>query len=164
MGFPTGGKHNNKTPVEVTSDSLDVLQQDNKAVFSGHVVAIQGDVRLTSDKMTVYYAAADKLAKKNDKNGTGAIKKIDAEGSVFLATAEETASGSIATYDVEHQEIHLTKNVVLTRGKNTLKGDKLTYYFASGRSVFSGVNAKNGGNKERVRALFVPENEKSDKQ
>src|SRR3954470_10684609 len=75
------GKHNNKAPIEVTSDSLEVQQQQNRAVFTGHVVAIQGDVRLTSDKMTVFYAGgeakkADKKKPDNkaDKRKTGASK------------------------------------------------------------------------------------------
>src|SRR4051812_34248838 len=86
-GAAFGGKHNSKTPIEVTSDALEVMQQQNKAVFTGHVVAIQGDVRLTAEKMTVFYAgAADKKAGKNaadrkSKSGNpqGAIKKIEAE-------------------------------------------------------------------------------------
>ena len=175
-GMALGGKHNNKAPIEVTSDSLEVMQEQNKAAFTGHVVAIQGTVRLTADKMTVFYASAEekkankkkeapKKPEKGDKsNAQGAIKKIEAEGSVFLATPEETASGANGVYDVEHQEIHLNGNVALTRGKNILKGDKLTYNFATGRSVINGGggDAPAGGKgKERVRALFVPESNKS---
>ena len=44
-GMALGGKHNNKAPIEVTSDSLEVMQEQNKAAFTGHVVAIQGTVR-----------------------------------------------------------------------------------------------------------------------
>src|SRR5258708_3631498 len=70
---PLTGKHDNHTPIEVTSDTLEVMQEQNQAVFSGHVVAIQGDVRLKADKMTVYYDKApenkseDKLGKKSAK-------------------------------------------------------------------------------------------------
>jgi len=167
---PLGGKHNNKAPVEVTSDTLEVLQQENKATFSGHVVAIQGKVRLTADKMTVYYTGAEDMKGKGAASGRkeeaaqGAVKKIEATGSVFLSTPQETASGASGLYDVLNQEIHLNGSVVLTRGKNVLKGDTLTYNFASGRSVVSGLasgDAKAGGNgRERVRALFVPESSK----
>ena len=165
---PLAGKHNNKTPIEVTSDSLEVQQQQNQAVFIGHVVAIQGDVRLTADKMTVYYASAGekKADKQKEPKGTdnaqGAIKKIDADGNVFLTTQEETASGANGIYDVEHQEIHLNSNVVLTRGKNVLKGDKLIYNFATGRSVISSGagDAKDNKGKQRVHALFVPDSAK----
>jgi len=98
---------------------------------------------------------------------TGAIKKINADGNVFLSTPEETASGANGIYDVEHQEIRLNTNVVLTRGQNVLKGDKLTYNFATGHSMLNG-----GGGDEsnpdkvsngRVRALFVPSGKETDK-
>jgi len=165
---PMGGEHDSKTPIEVTSDTLDVMQEQNQAIFSGHVVAIQGDVRLTSDKMTVYYSKpADKgksektPAAKTDVE-KNAIKKIDAKGSVFLSTPEETASGATGTYDVENQEILLSNNVVLTRGKNVLKGDHLTYNFATGKSKLTGGDAPAAGGKTsgRVHALFVPESDK----
>lgn len=163
-----GGKQSRNTPIEVTSDMLEVLQEQNSAIFSGHVVAIQGNVRLKAEKMTVYYAArddkTDKPAKKAKAAGKeNAIKKIVAEGGVFLSTPEETASGTSGVYDVAGQQINLNDNVVLTRGKNVLKGDTLTYNFTTGKSKISGGNVaspagKNGG---RVRALFVPENNKA---
>jgi len=168
-GLP-GGKHNTKSPIEVTSDSLEVMQEQSKAMFTGHVVAIQGKVRLKADKMTVFYAKPEdkkaekekaKKTKKDGKNPEAAIKKIDAEGEVFLSTPMETASGAKGVYDVEHQEIRLTDRVVLTRGSNVLKGDKLTYSFATGKSILTGGGeTTDGGKKERVRALFVPEGNK----
>lgn len=161
-------KRNQKTPIEVTADALEVLQEDNKAIFSGHVVAVQGDLRLTADNMTVYYNPnANKESGKAKENN--AIRKIDALGAVFLATPEETASGTHGVYDVESQEIRLTGKVVLTRGKNVLEGESLTYNFATGKSkiVSAAANSgaggsKSGGEKKRVRALFVPESKNKD--
>jgi lipopolysaccharide export system protein LptA len=167
-----GGKHNNKAPIEINADSLEVLQDKSMAVFSGHVVAIQGEVRLKAEKMTVYYKPSDEnpaATKKTDKpksdDKQGAIQKIETDGGVFLSTAQETASGANGTYDVEHQMIHLNNNVVLTRGQNVLKGDKLTYNFATGKSVITGGGATqpNGKKGERVRALFIPGSESKPK-
>ena len=51
---PFGGfKHDSKAPIEITSDSLEVRQAEQVAVFSGEVVAGQGTLRLTADKVTV---------------------------------------------------------------------------------------------------------------
>jgi lipopolysaccharide export system protein LptA len=164
---PSLGKGRSKTPIEVTSDSLEVLQEENRAIFSGRVVAIQDDVRLKADKMTVFYAkqgeepAKKKRPAKGDASpAPGAIKKIEATGNVFLSTPEETASGATGIYDVANDMIHLKNSVVLTRGQNVLKGDKLDYNFATGKSVITGgvsaqgADGKSGG---RVRALFVPD-------
>ncbi len=185
-----GEKGKNKEPIEVTSDTLEVFQQENRAVFSGHVVAIQGDTRLKADSMNIFYnppkdqgAAGDKKADKQKKpeapadnaadnkdakagGASDSVKKIDVQGNVFLSTPEETASGDNGTYDVEHNMIFLNNNVVLTRGQNVLKGNHLTYNFATGKSVLTseagdkatGSGEAASGGKQRVRALFVPEN------
>lgn len=155
-----GKKRDNHTPIEVTADALEVAQTESQATFSGHVVAIQGDLRLTAEKMIVTYAqkaAAGKNKKSKDEN---AIQKIEASGKVFLATPEETASGSTAVYDVDEQEIRLNGHVVLTRGKNVLEGENLVYNFATGKSKIVSAAATSAGDKsgkQRVRALFVPE-------
>ncbi|MDE3017146.1 MAG: hypothetical protein KGI29_09565 [Pseudomonadota bacterium] len=173
-GAPVTGAHDSHAPIEVTSDALEVFQQENKAVFTGHVVAIQQDVRLKADKMTVHYSKAEETGAKPVAPATpkpdsaappqGAIQKIDAEGSVFLSTPEETASGAQGVYDVEHHEIHLDGDVVLTKGRNVLKGDQLTYNFDSGKSVLTGgAGTVPGEKKNRVRALFVPGSQDSKK-
>src|SRR5215203_5291888 len=89
FALPGFDKKHSKTPIEVTSDSLEVLQEENRAVFTGHVVAIQGDVRLKADKMTVFYSQKKEPAKRKAEPstpGAGSIKKIEAAGSVFLST------------------------------------------------------------------------------
>jgi lipopolysaccharide export system protein LptA len=171
-------KHNQHAPIEITADKLEVFQAENKAIFTGHVVAIQAEQRLKGDQMIVYYkteaekdqaknkkASPEKTEEKADDAGgnplnAGSVKKIDVKGNVFLSTPEESASGDFGNYDVDAQLIHLNDHVVLTRGKNVLKGDKLVYNFETGKSVVSSNAPKAGGDKsksERVRALFVPE-------
>lgn len=177
------GSAKNKEPIEVTSDTLEVFQPENRAVFSGHVVAIQGDVRLKADQMTVFYnppkeapagakpaekqpEQAPKPEKPASAGSPDAVKKIEATGGVFLSTPEETASGAKGVYDVEHNMIVLNDSVVLTRGQNVLKGNQLTYNFTTGKSVLSSKDSDKaagssdpvpGKGKQRVRALFVPE-------
>src|SRR3954471_848520 len=92
------GKHDTKKPIDITSDKLEVLQDESKAIFSGNVLAVQGDMKLKSDSMTVHY-------RKGAGNGGGdkrdAVSKIDVSGNVFLTTTQETASGNSGTYDVD---------------------------------------------------------------
>src|SRR5581483_3184466 len=84
-------KYKSDKPVEINADNLEVQQEKNLAIFSGNVVAVQGDMRLKSDRMTVHY-------RKSDERGGGdapkdAISSIEVDGHVLLATPEETASG-----------------------------------------------------------------------
>jgi lipopolysaccharide export system protein LptA len=185
----SGQKHDKKAPIEITADTLEVYQAENRAVFKGHVVAIQADDRLKGDEMIVYYknqeeqnkekgkdkksvsnaktpdskATDDKAEPDSNPMNAGAIKKIDVKGNVFLSTPQETASGDWGDYEVDNQLVHLNDHVVLTRGKNVLKGDKLVYNLDTGKSV---VTSATGSQKpgmdtkksQRVHALFVPEN------
>jgi lipopolysaccharide export system protein LptA len=157
-------QHDNRTPIDITADQLDVLQADSKATFSGNVVAIQGDVRLTAEKMTVYYrkqGQSEAQAKGKAAGEANAIRRIEVEKNVFLSTPGETASGASGVYDIEKNQIMLDKNVVLTRDKNTLKGDHLTYDFGTGKSTLTsagGAVDAGGRGKGRVRALFIPDN------
>lgn len=157
-------KYQSDKPIEITSDALEVLQKQNKAIFTGHVVAVQGDVHLKSEKMTVFYKNSEgtktkkKSADKSVVPEQQSIDKIIVEKKVFLSTPEETASGTDGIYDVAKQKIFLNGNVVLTRENNVLKGNKLVYDFATGKSEMKANNVA-GKPKDRVKALFIPKNE-----
>ncbi len=149
---------NKDAPIEINADQLEVFQEENRAVFTGHVVAIQDKVRLKAERMNVFYRESEEKEKKAEQQN--AIDKIEVEGGVFLSTPEETASGDRGVYDVKNQRIVLNSNVILTRGKNTLKGNALTYDFTTGKSKMTGGATTSTGGKDRVRALFVPEKKK----
>ncbi|MCE2927817.1 MAG: lipopolysaccharide transport periplasmic protein LptA [Rickettsiales bacterium] len=156
---PKAGKHDTKQPIEINADTLEVFQQENRAVFTGNVVAIQGDVRLKSDRMNVFYSSdqgGDSKAKADANPAQGAIDRIEVTGNVFLSTPQETASGATGEYDVKAEQVRLNSNVVLTRENNVLKGDKLIYSFATGKSQLTAGGVTQNGKKERVRAIFVP--------
>ncbi len=142
-------------PIEINADNLEVFRPEKKAIFSGHVVAIQGNTRLTAKKMIVHYREMEERGEAEKKS---AVSRIEVEGDVLLTTPEETASGARGNYDVDKKVIYLKDNVTLTRGKNVLKGDSLTYDINKGHSVVNsskgGANAQSG---KRVRALFVPD-------
>lgn len=155
--------HDSNKPIEITADSLEVMQDAQQAVFSGNVVAVQGDMKINSDKMTVHYrTSADQSAKSTDAQG---ISKIIVDGSVLLATPAESARSRKGTYDVDQSMITLEGDVVLSRGENVVKGAFLKYDLTSGKSQIVGsgeatgsdASSDTGGKKGRVRGLFVPE-------
>lgn len=140
------GSAESKAPIEIDADALEVMQKDNMAIFSGNVVAKQATMNLKADKMTVYYSEAG--AKQNG------IKSIEVEGNVFLSTPTETASGQKGVYDTLNEVVTLSGNVVLTRGKNILKGSALRFDIAQGTSKLIKSGDSNNG---RVRGLFIPQ-------
>ena len=143
------GKHDTDQPIEINADSLEVLQDKNLAIFRGNVDVKQGKIRLQADELKVRYRQAG-----GDQSGnvSGSIERIDATGNVFMSTPTETAKGDKGSYDMASRVITLVGNVVLTRGKNVMRGQHLVYNMINGRSEMKG-----GGKGGRVKGLFVPE-------
>jgi len=161
-------KYDTKLPIEISADNLEVLQHENKAIFRGNVIAVQGKIRLKSDVMIIHYKekggtptpapVKPASAPATDSGVAGSITLIEVEGNVFAATPEESAKGDKGDYVVADKLLHLYgKNVVLTRDKNILKGTELVYNLETGRSVLTDNGTEVGeGNKGRVRGVFVP--------
>ena len=140
---PFGGfKHDSTQPIEITADSLEVRQAENQAVFSGEVVAGQGTLRLTADRLVVSYSTEG-----SSDASTGAIQNVRAEGNVFLSNGSETAQGDWAEYNVVAGTINMGgKRVVLTQGGNALAGQRL----------FVDLNSGVGRMEGRTTATFAP--------
>ena len=143
---PFGGfKHDSSAPIEVTSDSLEVREAEEIAIFTGEVVAGQGTLRLTADTVTVSYggeAGAD--------GETGEIDRMVAEGNVFLSNGTETAEGARAEYDVAAGMVHMSGDVVLTQGQNAISGETLVI------DLDAGTGRVEGTGEGRVRSIFTP--------
>ena len=74
---------------------------------------------------------------------------------MVLRQPGETAEGDAGVYDPVAGTLVLEGNVVLTRGENVVRGTRLDSNLDSGVSV---VTAARGADRnQRVRALFVPE-------
>ncbi|MCE3233022.1 MAG: hypothetical protein K0R98_1279 [Rickettsiaceae bacterium] len=142
-----------KLPVEVTADSLEVIQDRQQAIFSGKVAAKQGDLHIRADKMLVYYTK-----KGERKANANSISKIEASGNVFLSTPQETAQSHFGLFEVDKDIITLTNNVIVTSGKNVVKGEKLVYNLATGQSRLVSKESQPGTKQERVRGIFIPSN------
>lgn len=143
---PFGGfKHDRQAPIEIESDSLEVRQAEQIAIFTGEVVAGQGTLRLTADRLEVLYDESNK-----SDSETGAIKNMKALGSVFLSNGTETAQGDRGEYDVDTGTVRMSGNVILTQGGNAIKGEQLVINLDSGQAR---MEASSSG---RVKSIFTP--------
>jgi lipopolysaccharide export system protein LptA len=87
--------------------------------------------------------------------GGNQITKIEARGSVIITTdQDQTTTSDWALFDVPAQQVTVGGNVVLTQGKNVLKGDRLVVDLKTGESRFENTGNATGGGK--IRALFMP--------
>ena len=133
--------------IEITADTLEVRQSENVAVFEGAVNAVQGDLVLNADMLTVHY--------RDTAGGDGnlGVSRIDAEGNVVVTSAGEVAKGQRGIYNVEDGIIDLVGGVVLNQGNNIVEGETLTMNLETGVSKVSGAGSG------RVQGLFVPDEE-----
>ena len=159
-------QHDSSLPIEISADSLEVLQEEQLATFAGNVDAVQGDLVLSADKLLVHYEgeSSDSVGLASGRGNS--IRQIDAVGHVIITSPEETAEGDFGTYDVASKFMTLEGDVVLTRGANVIRGERLELDLVSGKSTMVGADtpvaeADDGQKPEsgRVRALFTPNSE-----
>ena len=107
-------EHDSSLPVEVTSERLNVNQNDGTAIFTGNVVVGQGEMRLWAPRVLVVYL--------EDESG---IESLNATGGVTMISGEDAAEGSVADYNVQTGLIEMEGDVLLIQGVHALTGDKL---------------------------------------
>ena len=149
-----GGGHDSSQPVQINADSLDVQQDKKVAVFKGNVDATQGDMRLKTDLLRVFYSESPKSDRKPGAAGSNtSITRLEAEGNVFISRPDQTGKGDRGVYDLEKRTIVLEGNVVLTDRENVVKGVRATMDLNSRQST---VQSGGGG---RVQGVFQPKSQ-----
>ena len=113
--------------IEVTADSLSVNQENGQAIFDGNVLIIQGDLRLSAERVEVVYGTA-----------TSEIAQLNASGGVTFVTAEEAAEAAQAQYDVTSGQLILTGEVLLTQGASAISAEQMTINVADGSASMEG--------------------------
>jgi lipopolysaccharide export system protein LptA len=146
----SGMSGSGKEPIKIDADRLDVFDKEQRAIFSGNVVAVQGDSTMKCTSLTVLYeqsrtpGAPSSLA--GPGQGENGIRKIDCKGPVTVTAKTQVATSDNATFDRVQNKIILTGNAALSDGPNVTKGDRVVYDLNTSRAYIEG----------RVRALIVP--------
>ena len=157
-----------REPISIDAGKLDFFNKEQKLVYSGGVVAVQGDSTLKGSELVIY------LAKDPQKPGTGeaaaaaatvaggtdaatpaaegsSVRHMDVKGPVTLISKDQVGTGDSGSYDKTENKVTLSGNVTLSQGTNVTKGDRLVYDLTSGQAqVFSGQTYG------RVKSLFTP--------
>lgn len=144
-------------PIEIESDELELIEAQKLGIFRGKVIVRQNGGELQTKVLKVYYSGSGPV--NGSISGGQDISKIVAEGKVYARSDDQEATGDHAVVDMRTEIIVLTGNVVLTKGKNVLQGDKLTVNMKTGQSKLVS-KAKSGG---RVRGVFQPQSAKTKK-
>jgi lipopolysaccharide export system protein LptA len=138
QGFSALKGHDSNAPIDITSDHIEVQDRANRAIWTGNVHAVQGDMTMDAQRMTVAYLHA------TTPGADPQIQRIDASGGVTVVSPSERATGSFGIYDLNRKLITLIGGVKLTRGTNTVNGARLVIDMNTGRATVDG-NAVAGG-------------------
>jgi len=130
-------------PITIKSNELSADNKGKIAVFSGKVIAKQGDITIYADKLTVNYG---------DKKGE--VEQIEATGAVRIVQTNRTGIASQATYNSREGRITLTGSPKVIQGDDTVSGKIITYFIDDDKSVVS------GGGDSRVEAVIHPPSRK----
>lgn len=114
-------------PVEVTSETLKVNQEDGSAEFLGNVVVVQGQMRLSADRVLVIY--------NEDRSG---IERLEASDNVLLVNPPDAAEGDWAEYTIDSGVVVMTGNVLLSQGPSTISGDRMVANLTDGTATMTG--------------------------
>jgi lipopolysaccharide export system protein LptA len=165
-----GFSQNRDQPIQIESNSLEMRDKKKEATFSGNVKVVQGDTTMTSKTLVVFYessqapgaapAAGSSKSGAVAKNvppiqsstpgpgGASSIKRLEAHGNVVVTQKDQVVTGETAVFDTKTNLITMLGGVVLTQGKNVLRGDRLLVDMTTG---VSRVESDSG----RVQGLFV---------
>ena len=158
-----------KEPVSIDADKLVYFDKEKKAIYSGNVVVVQGDTKMTCSLMTVYLdraptpgagaPAGPKNGSSPDANGQqggpssgSGVTRLEAKGPVTVISKTQVATSDNAVYDKLQNKVQLIGHVTLSDGQNITKGDKLTYDLKTSQATIETANPKSG----RVHGQFLP--------
>jgi lipopolysaccharide export system protein LptA len=134
IGFG-GVPYDSSQPVEVTSDSLTIDQTTGEALFSGNVIVVQGDLRMSAPEMRVFYSEVE---------GRRSVDEVLAVGGVLMTRGADAAEGRQARYDVTTTILTMTGDVLVTQGPTVVAGDRMVVNMETGNGTVGG----------RVRTVF----------
>jgi lipopolysaccharide export system protein LptA len=141
------GSHNTNQPINIAADKFTADLNTKTVTYTGNVVVTQGDIRMHADAMKV-------------NTVDGKAETIQANGGVIVdSPTSGTVTGDTGVYDVAAHSVLMTGKVVLTHGKDVMRGTRLTVNLVTGQAVLGAPGTTSNGNANgngRVQGVFTP--------
>jgi lipopolysaccharide export system protein LptA len=136
--------------IEVDAETLEIIEENGQrvSVFSGNVTVRRGNTTLKASTIKLFSDTDSKTA------DSGSFRRIEASGTVYVNSKDQTVTGSYAVVDNVAQTITLAGNVVLSQGKNVIVGDRLVIDMATGKARVEQTPGK------PIRMVVTPGNPK----
>jgi lipopolysaccharide export system protein LptA len=143
-----------KSPIDITADQAEVINAKCQAVWRGSAEAVQDKSRLRADTLTVY--SRSKGTGSDGQPSCGGVDRIVADGHVYYVTPDQNARGDHAVYAQDHNQIVITGDVIVVKGQDVARGDKLVIDTSTNEAQMMS-NVTGAGRPGRVRAVVYPE-------
>lgn len=135
-------------PVQISADQAEYFNDKGIAVFTGKVVAVQGDATLGAERMEIAFSEPAQPAK-----GSGGLAGASAGRKITSITAttavsyrqvdaqtkkERYATGEKAVYDEVRRTVTMSGNPRLWEDKNVIVGEEMTFFIDEKKVVVKG--------------------------
>ena len=150
----------NGEPIEIESNELQVEDKTKVATFIGNVVVVQGDTRLETARLKVFYDGGGNSGAQ-PATAQQEISRLEAAGGVHISSKDQTATGDAANFDMKREVMVMTgREVVLSQGANVVVGNRLTVNLKTGQANLKAApapaTANQGGGSGRVKVRILP--------
>jgi LPS export ABC transporter protein LptC len=141
-------------PMEIEANLLEIFDASKKAVFTGNVVAQQGDFLMRTVEMTAFYTGEGGLGSTAGDKKQGDLTRIEAKRKVIISSKDgRTAISEWANFDVKANTALLGGGVTVVRDKDVAEGQRLKIDLTTGMYRFE---LESGGEAAPATAPLLP--------
>jgi lipopolysaccharide export system protein LptA len=140
------GQGGSAQPLRITSQQLEADNKNQVIIFTGNIIARQGDMVIHADVARVYY---EKGEEGNE------VREIVATGNVKIHQGDQVATAQRAQFLNREQKIILTGQPRVWQGKDMVSGEKITVLLGEDKSLVE------SGPDRRVEVILYPKGEAS---
>lgn len=149
------------SPIRIEADHMSSMEKDSSVIFTGAVDARQDDVRIRTDKMTIFYT--EKAKDNTDAKVSQKVEKMVCNGNVEVSRNDWLGTSKDMVYLSKDRQFVLIGDAKAWQGQNMVSGDKIIYYIDEGRSevvadrtsATIGANDKKDKPKKRVNMTIL---------
>jgi lipopolysaccharide export system protein LptA len=135
-----------RAPVSIDAARLEYFDKEQKLVYSGGVVAKQGDSVMRAAALTIFMNSGAMQGGGASVAGENQVKRMEAAGPVTIISKDQVGMGDRAVYDKDGDKVLLIGNVSLSQGGNIIKGkadSRLIYDLKTSQAIIEGAGGVN---------------------
>jgi lipopolysaccharide export system protein LptA len=157
LASPAAGQGNGpgeaRGPISISADRLETDDATGVVQFSGAVVARQGSLTLTCDRMRIFYISTPGEGESGSSplaSGGREIDRVESFGQVKMVDGDHLAVGDHALFLAKNppRRLVLTGDARVWQGQDSLTGHRITYFLDEKRSVVESAP------RQRVRTVI----------